>query len=51
MHAETSTGARTDVAALRPVADELGALLVADCVTSSDANGHDETLGEFLVEA
>ena len=34
VHAETSTGALTDVAALRPVADELGALLVADCVTS-----------------
>jgi len=34
VHAETSTGARTDIAALRPVADELGALLLADCVTS-----------------
>jgi len=34
VHAETSTGALTDVAALRPVADELGALLVVDCVTS-----------------
>ena len=34
VHAETSTGARTDIAALRPLADRLGALLVADCVTS-----------------
>ncbi|MEM7309409.1 MAG: alanine--glyoxylate aminotransferase family protein [Planctomycetota bacterium] len=34
VHAETSTGARTDVAPLREVADELGALLVVDCVTS-----------------
>jgi alanine-glyoxylate transaminase/serine-glyoxylate transaminase/serine-pyruvate transaminase len=34
VHAETSTGARTDVAPLRAVADELGALLVVDCVTS-----------------
>jgi alanine-glyoxylate transaminase/serine-glyoxylate transaminase/serine-pyruvate transaminase len=34
VHAETSTGALTDVAPLRGVADELGALLLADCVTS-----------------
>jgi len=34
VHAETSTGALTDVGALREVADELGALLVVDCVTS-----------------
>jgi alanine-glyoxylate transaminase/serine-glyoxylate transaminase/serine-pyruvate transaminase len=34
VHAETSTGARTDVAPLRAVADELGALLLVDCVTS-----------------
>jgi len=34
VHAETSTGARSDVAPLRAVADELGALLVVDCVTS-----------------
>ncbi len=34
VHAETSTGARTDLAPLRALADELGALLVADCVTS-----------------
>jgi len=34
VHAETSTGARTDVAPLRAVADEMGALLLVDCVTS-----------------
>ena len=34
VHAETSTGARTEVAPLREVADELGALLLVDCVTS-----------------
>jgi alanine-glyoxylate transaminase/serine-glyoxylate transaminase/serine-pyruvate transaminase len=34
VHAETSTGALTDAAPLRAVADELGALLLLDCVTS-----------------
>lgn len=34
VHAETSTGVLSDVAALRPLADELGALLIIDCVTS-----------------
>ena len=34
VHAETSTGALTDVAPLREVAEELGALLLVDCVTS-----------------
>ena len=34
VHAETSTGARTEIAPLRAVADELGALLLVDCVTS-----------------
>ncbi len=34
VHGETSTGALTDVAALREVADDLGALLLVDCVTS-----------------
>lgn len=39
VHAETSTGVLSDIAALRPVADELGAdelgaLLIVDCVTS-----------------
>lgn len=34
VHGETSTGVVTDLASLKPVADELGALLVADCVTT-----------------
>ena len=34
VHGETSTGVRTDLVPMRAVADELGALLVADCVTS-----------------
>jgi alanine-glyoxylate transaminase/serine-glyoxylate transaminase/serine-pyruvate transaminase len=34
VHGETSTGARTELAPLRALCDELGALLVADCVTS-----------------
>ncbi len=34
VHAETSTGALTEIAPLRAVADELGAMLVVDCVTS-----------------
>jgi alanine-glyoxylate transaminase/serine-glyoxylate transaminase/serine-pyruvate transaminase len=42
VHGETSTGAWTDLAPLRAVADELGAFLVADCVT---------TLGGMPVEA
>jgi alanine-glyoxylate transaminase/serine-glyoxylate transaminase/serine-pyruvate transaminase len=34
VHAETSTGAWTDLAPLRAIADECGAFLIADCVTS-----------------
>ena len=34
VHAETSTGARTDLDGFREVADDLGALLAVDCVTS-----------------
>ena len=34
VHAETSTGVLQDLAPLRALADELGALLVVDCVTS-----------------
>jgi len=34
VHGETSTGVVTDAAPLRALADELGALLVADCVTT-----------------
>jgi alanine-glyoxylate transaminase/serine-glyoxylate transaminase/serine-pyruvate transaminase len=34
VHGETSTGVVTDPAPLRALADELGAMLVADCVTT-----------------
>ena len=34
VHAETSTGVRQEIPPLRAVADELGALLLVDCVTS-----------------
>lgn len=34
VHAETSTGVLQDLSPMRAVADELGALLVVDCVTS-----------------
>lgn len=34
VHAETSTGVLQDLSGFRDVADELGALLVVDCVTS-----------------
>jgi len=34
VHAETSTGVSQEIPPLREVADELGALLVVDCVTS-----------------
>jgi alanine-glyoxylate transaminase/serine-glyoxylate transaminase/serine-pyruvate transaminase len=34
VHGETSTGVVADLAAMRSVADELGALLIADCVTT-----------------
>ena len=34
VHAETSTGVLTDLSGFRALADELGALLVVDCVTS-----------------
>lgn len=34
VHGETSTGVVTDLAAMRTLADEIGALLVADCVTT-----------------
>jgi alanine-glyoxylate transaminase/serine-glyoxylate transaminase/serine-pyruvate transaminase len=41
VHGETSTGVCCDLSQMRAVADELGALLVADCVT---------TLGGVLLE-
>ncbi len=34
VHGETSTGVVHDLAAMRTLADELGALLIADCVTT-----------------
>ena len=34
VHAETSTGVLQDIPSIRAVADELGALLLVDCVTS-----------------
>ena len=34
VHAETSTGAHTEIAPLRAVADAIGAMLLVDCVTS-----------------
>lgn len=34
VHGETSTGVVADIGAMRALADELGALLVADCVTT-----------------
>lgn len=34
VHGETSTGVVTDLGAMRALADELGALLIADCVTT-----------------
>ncbi|MDA1265093.1 MAG: alanine--glyoxylate aminotransferase family protein [Planctomycetota bacterium] len=34
VHAETSTGAHQDLSAAKTVADEVGALLLVDCVTS-----------------
>jgi alanine-glyoxylate transaminase/serine-glyoxylate transaminase/serine-pyruvate transaminase len=49
VHAETSTGARTDLEPLRAVADELGALLLADCVTS--LGGIPVTLDAWGVDA
>ena len=49
VHAETSTGALTDLAEMRRVADEVGAMLVADCVTS--LGGMPVELDEWGVDA
>ena len=49
VHAETSTGVRQDVEPLRSLADELGALLVLDCVTS--LGGIPVTLDRWGVDA
>jgi aspartate aminotransferase-like enzyme len=39
VHAETSTGALQDLTGMRAVADQLGALLLVDAVTSLGAGG------------
>lgn len=49
VHAETSTGVLQDLAPARAVADELGALLLVDCVTS--LGGYCLTLDEWGVDA
>jgi alanine-glyoxylate transaminase/serine-glyoxylate transaminase/serine-pyruvate transaminase len=49
VHAETSTGVAQDVAPLREVADEVGALLLLDCVTS--LGGTPVELDEWRVDA
>lgn len=49
VHAETSTGVLQDLAPIREVADECGALLLVDCVTS--LAGHDLRLDEWGVDA
>ena len=49
VHAETSTGVLQDVAAARSVADEFGALLLLDCVTS--LGGHEVALDDWGVDA
>lgn len=49
VHAETSTGVLQDLAPARAVADELGALLLVDCVTS--LGGYRLALDEWGVDA
>lgn len=49
VHAETSTGVLQDLAPIREVANECGALLLVDCVTS--LAGHDLRLDEWGVDA
>jgi alanine-glyoxylate transaminase / serine-glyoxylate transaminase / serine-pyruvate transaminase len=49
VHAETSTGVLTDLTGFRSVADDLGALLVTDCVTS--LGGVPVELDRFGVDA
>ncbi len=49
VHAETSTGALQDLAPLREVASEVGALLLVDCVTS--LGGYRLALDEWGVDA
>ena len=49
VHAETSTGVLQDVAPMRSLADELGAMLLLDCVTS--VGGLRVALDEWGVDA
>lgn len=49
VHAETSTGVLQDLVPMRALADELGALLVVDCVTS--LGGYELNYGELGVDA
>jgi len=49
VHAETSTGVLQDVVPVREVADELGAMLILDCVTS--VGGLRVSLDEWGVDA
>ncbi len=49
VHAETSTGVLQDLKAAREVADECGALLLVDCVTS--LGGHEVNLDAMGVDA
>jgi len=49
VHGETSTGVLQDVPPIKAVADELGALLLLDCVTS--LGGHAVKLDEWGVDA
>ena len=49
VHAETSTGVLQDLAPARSVADECGALLLVDCVTS--LGGHRVQLDEMGIDA
>jgi alanine-glyoxylate transaminase/serine-glyoxylate transaminase/serine-pyruvate transaminase len=49
VHAETSTGVLQPIAPMREVADELGALLLVDCVTS--LGGHEVSLDDWGVDA
>lgn len=49
VHAETSTGVLQDLAPIREIADECGALLLADMVTS--VAGHRVALDEWGVDA
>lgn len=48
VHAETSTGVLQDLTPLRPICDEVGALLLVDCVTS--LGGHSVAVDAWGVD-